>query len=105
MSPILPPGPGDPASVTKTYQAVNRKTGKTGDGQPAVPAAADSVELSPGAQAALDISKAAEAAARALPDTRENLVASLKKQIQNGQYQPDHTKTAENMLSELITGE
>lgn len=103
MSAIIPPG--NSSSVPKTYQAIDKKTNKTKDGQPAAPDAVDSVELSSGARAALDISKAAEAAAKTIPDTRDDLVVSIKNEIQSGQYQPDHTKTAENMVSELITGE
>lgn len=103
MEIIIPPS--NAASVSKSYKIVDNKTSKTADGQPAATDATDSVALSSDAKAALEITKAAAAKARTLPDTRDKLVESLKEEIQSGQYQPDHAKTAENMLSELITGE
>lgn len=103
MEVIIPPS--NATSVSKTYKTVDKKTNQTGGGQSVAPEATDSVALSSDARAALEITKAAKAKARALPDTRDELVKSLKEEIQSGQYQPDHLKTAENMLSELITGE
>ncbi len=103
MEVIIPPS--NATSVSKTYKTVVKPASQSGDGQPAVADAADSVALSSDAKAALSITKAAAAKARTLPDTRDKLVESLQEEIRNGQYQPDHVKTAANMLSELITGE
>lgn len=103
MEVIMPPS--NATSVSKTYKTMDKKVSQTGDGRSTAADATDSVALSSDARAALEITKAAEAKAHALPDTRDELVESVKEEIQNGQYQPDHLKTAENMLSELITGE
>jgi negative regulator of flagellin synthesis FlgM len=37
-----------------------------------------------------------------IPDVREDKVAELKNQIQNGTYQPDAQKTADKLLKEQL---
>jgi flagellar biosynthesis anti-sigma factor FlgM len=89
------------SSVSKTYKTEATKTSKTAPGQSGAPEAADSVVLSTDAEQTLDITKAAEAKAKELPDVREQLVNSLQDQVQNGQYQVDPDKVAAGMLVEL----
>ncbi|MGD0152382.1 MAG: flagellar biosynthesis anti-sigma factor FlgM [Thermacetogeniaceae bacterium] len=103
MEVIIPPS--NATAVSKAYKTVVKKTNQAGGGQSTVADAADSVALSSDAKAALEITKAAAAKARTLPETRDKLVESLQEEIQNEQYQPDHLQTAANMLSDLITGE
>jgi flagellar biosynthesis anti-sigma factor FlgM len=90
-------------SISKTYKTETAKTGKTSTGKSAAPETADSVVLSPDAEQAMDITKAAEARARELPDVRDQVVESLQKQIGNGQYQVKPEKVAAGMLTELTT--
>jgi flagellar biosynthesis anti-sigma factor FlgM len=76
----------------------------TAAGQSGAPEAADSVVVSPDAQQALDITKAAEAKAKSLPDVRSEVVQYLQGQIQSGQYQVDAEKVAVNMLEDISGG-
>ena len=59
------------SSVSKTYKAETAKTNQTSTGKSGAPEAADSLVLSPDAQQTLNITKAAEAKAKELPDIRE----------------------------------
>ena len=64
-------------------------------------AGADSVELS---QSARDL-KEAQKALQDLPDIREDKVAALKQQIENGTYDIRADKIAANMLKESLTND
>jgi flagellar biosynthesis anti-sigma factor FlgM len=91
-------------SVSKTYKTATAKTSKTATGKSAAAETADSVVLSPDAEQTLNITKAAEAKAKELPDVRDQVVQSLQAQIGNGQYQVEPAKVAAGMLAELTTG-
>jgi flagellar biosynthesis anti-sigma factor FlgM len=91
-------------SVSKTYKTATAKTSKTATGKSAAAETADSVALSPDAEQTLNITKAAEAKAKELPDVRDQVVQSLQAQIGNGQYQVEPAKVAAGMLAELTTG-
>jgi flagellar biosynthesis anti-sigma factor FlgM len=91
-------------AVSKTYKTEAAKTSKTATGKSGASDAADSLVLSPDAEQTLDITRAAEARAKELPDVREQLVSSLQEQVQNGQYQVEPEKVAAGMLAELTTG-
>ncbi len=92
------------SSVSKTYKTEATKTSKTAPGQSGAPEAADSVVLSTDAEQTLDITKAAEAKAKELPDVRDQVVESLQEQVQNGQYQVEPEKVAASMLAEMVNG-
>jgi len=92
------------SSITKTYKTQTTKTGKTTTGKTGGADSADSVVLSPDAEQTLDITKAAEARTKSLPDVRDEVVEPLQQQVQNGQYQVEPEKVAAGMLTELTGG-
>jgi len=47
----------------------------------------------------------AQKALKEIPDVREDKVARLKKEIENGTYEIDAEKTAENMIKESLTND
>lgn len=94
----------DMNSVSKTYKSEATKTGKVSTGQTDASGNTDSVALSQDAEQTLAITKAAEAKAKELPDVRENLVASLREQVESGQYQVQPDQVALNMLNDLSNG-
>lgn len=63
------------------------------------PAGADILEISPEARQA----QIYRVAVKQLPDVREDLVASIKRLIQTGAYQPDAGKIAEGILEDRLT--
>jgi flagellar biosynthesis anti-sigma factor FlgM len=91
-------------SVSKTYKTAAAKTSKTATGKSEAAETADSVVLSTDAEQTLDITRAAEARAKELPDVRDQVVQSLQEQIGSGQYQVKPEQVAAGMLSELTTG-
>jgi len=95
------PGSEEVNSVSKTYKTQTPTTNNTSTVQSGPSTAADSVEVSPDAEQTLDITKAAEAKAKALPDVRNEVVKYLQGQIQSGQYQVDVEKIAVNMLEDM----
>lgn len=74
------------------------KVEPTSDQPEKQPAKADTVELS-------DMGKRVQEAHNQLeniPDIREDKVAQLREQIENGTYEPDAEKVAEKMLSDSL---
>jgi len=61
-------------------------------------AKADTVVLSDTAKAVQE----AQAQLKSIPDVREDKVAELKEQIENGTYEPDAEKIAEKMLTDSL---
>jgi flagellar biosynthesis anti-sigma factor FlgM len=91
-------------TISKTYKTAAAKTSPTATGNSGASGAADSVVLSPDAEQALDVTKAAETKAKELPDVRDEVVEPLQAQVQNGQYQVEPAKVAAGMLAELTGG-
>jgi flagellar biosynthesis anti-sigma factor FlgM len=91
-------------SVSKAYKTRAATTNSNAVAQSSAPEAADSVVVSSNAEQTLDITKAAEAQAKALPDVRSEVVEALQEQIQNGQYQVNADKIAVKMLEDISGG-
>ena len=83
--------------ITKAYglqqQSQNKSSKKTRD-TASKPGNSDILEISPEARQAQKY----QAALKALPEVRDDLVAAIKKGIQNGTYKPDPVNTAEGII-------
>ncbi len=64
-----------------------------------VPLAADKVEFSAGSREVLKMQELLQEA----PDVRQELVADLKRQVEDGSYQVDPYKVADKMLKSLLS--
>ena len=82
-----------------TPEAGQAKTGLAGKGAGDL---ASNVQISEGAKSRAEAQQKALEIARGTPDIREDRVASLKKQIQDGTYQIDSGKIADGILREAI---
>lgn len=93
-------------STVAAQDAAKAKGASAAQNNPAAPA--KSVETKPNVNISAGARDRTEASARALdiarntPDIREDRVAMLKKQIEDGSYQIDSGKIADGMMREAI---
>ena len=92
------PGPGIQVDAYVNQVHDKNKAGPAEDKADKVSAKTDTVVISDDARRIQE----ARAQLDAIPDVREDKVAELRDQIQNGTYQVDAEKTAEKLLKEHV---